>query len=135
MAESFPYLGEKEKQLIMSNFSFSRNVFKRLVMQTHKNQGLLGKGLTCQLSKLRLKTNQDHFYDVKDICANYAPIIENLGQTSRISIRSFYIMFISFSHNVVYAANYKLNHLICSVLCFQDGQIQSSVESLPERKI
>ena len=29
----------------MSNFSFSHCVFKRLVQQTHKNQGLFGKGL------------------------------------------------------------------------------------------
>ena len=29
----------------MSNFSFSRSVFKRLLLQTHKNQGLFGKGL------------------------------------------------------------------------------------------
>ena len=36
---------EKEKLLVMSNFSFSHNVFKRLVLQTHKNQGLFGKGL------------------------------------------------------------------------------------------
>ena len=28
-----------------SNFSFSRSVFKRLVLQTRKNQGLFGKGL------------------------------------------------------------------------------------------
>ena len=27
------------------NFSFSHNVFKRLVLQTHENQGLFGKGL------------------------------------------------------------------------------------------
>ena len=30
----------------MSNFSFSHSVFKRLVQQTSKNQGLFGKGLT-----------------------------------------------------------------------------------------
>ena len=29
----------------MSDFSFSHSVFKRLVLQTHKNQGLFGKGL------------------------------------------------------------------------------------------
>ena len=29
----------------MSNFSFSHSVFKRLVLQTRKNQGLFGKGL------------------------------------------------------------------------------------------
>ena len=50
MAESFPNwkktLWEKEKLLVTSNFSFSRSVFKRLVLQTRKNQGLFGKGLT-----------------------------------------------------------------------------------------
>ena len=36
----------KEKLMVTSNFSFSHNVFKRLVLQTCKNQGFLGKGLT-----------------------------------------------------------------------------------------
>ena len=36
---------EKEKLLITSNFSFSCIVFKKLVLQTHKRQGLFGKGL------------------------------------------------------------------------------------------
>ena len=38
-------LWEKEKLLITSNFSFSHGVFKRLVLQTCKKQGLFGKGL------------------------------------------------------------------------------------------
>ena len=38
-------LWEKEKLLVTSNFSFSHSVFKRLVLQTRKNQGLFGKGL------------------------------------------------------------------------------------------
>ena len=49
MAETSPKeqktLWEKEKLLIMSNFSFSDSVFRRLVIQTHKNQGLFEKGL------------------------------------------------------------------------------------------
>ena len=36
---------EKEKLLVLSNFSFSHSVFKRLVLQTLENQGLFGKGL------------------------------------------------------------------------------------------
>ena len=49
MTESSPKgyktLLEKEKLLIMRNFSlFPR--FQRLVLQTHKNQSLFGKGLT-----------------------------------------------------------------------------------------
>ena len=38
-------LWEKEKFLIMSTFSFSHSVLKRLVLQTHEKQGLFGKGL------------------------------------------------------------------------------------------
>ena len=48
-------LWEKEKLLVMSNFSFSHSVFKRLVLQTRKNQGLFGKGLTLsQTTNFRL---------------------------------------------------------------------------------
>ena len=37
---------EKEKLLVTSNFSFSHSVFNRLLLQTRKSQGLLGKELT-----------------------------------------------------------------------------------------
>ena len=42
---------EKEKLHVTSNFSFLHSVFKRLVLQTHKNKNirlfkLFGKGLT-----------------------------------------------------------------------------------------
>ena len=47
---------EKKKLLVTSNFFFSHSVFKRLVLQTHKNQGLFGKGLkNCYL------LNKDNF--------------------------------------------------------------------------
>ena len=36
---------EKEKLLLISNFSFSHSVFKSLLLQTGKNQGFFGKGL------------------------------------------------------------------------------------------
>ena len=43
-------LCEKEKLLVRSNFFFSFSVFKRLVLQKHKNQGLFEKGIekTCK---------------------------------------------------------------------------------------
>ena len=34
------------KGKLMSNFSFSHSVFKRLVLQTHKNKGMFSKGLS-----------------------------------------------------------------------------------------
>ena len=40
-------LWEKEKLLVMSNFSFSHSVFKRSLLQTRKIQGLFGEGLNC----------------------------------------------------------------------------------------
>ena len=42
---------EKEKLLVTSNFSFSQIVFKKLVLQTRKNQGLFGKGLKALVEK------------------------------------------------------------------------------------
>ena len=55
MAKSSPNrlktLWEKEKLLVTSNFSFSCSVFKRLVLQTRKNQGLFGKGLRNTMDK------------------------------------------------------------------------------------
>ena len=47
-------LWEEEKSLFTSNFSFSHNVFKRLVLQTRKNQDLFGKGLNAVMD------NADH---------------------------------------------------------------------------
>ena len=50
MAESYQNgyktMWEKEKLFVTNNFSFSRSVFKRVVLQTRKNKGLFGKGLT-----------------------------------------------------------------------------------------
>ena len=53
-------LWEKEKLLVTSNFSFSLSVFKRLILQTRKNQGLFGKGLNSDrfLSKRLDLTNK-----------------------------------------------------------------------------
>ena len=39
-------LCEKDKLLVMTNFSFLHSIFKRRVLQTYKIQGLFGKGLT-----------------------------------------------------------------------------------------
>ena len=38
-------LREKQKLLVKSNVSFFHSAFKRLVLQTRKNQGLFGKAL------------------------------------------------------------------------------------------
>ena len=43
--ESIDILWEMENVLVTSIFSFSYNIFKRLLCQCHKNSGLCGKGL------------------------------------------------------------------------------------------
>ena len=48
----------KEKLLVTSNFSFSHGFFKRLALQTRKNQGLFGKELTGPLPKQYLDLKQ-----------------------------------------------------------------------------
>ena len=49
MAESSPKvqetLWEKEKLLVISTFSFSHRVFKRIILQTLESKGLFWKGL------------------------------------------------------------------------------------------
>ena len=45
---------EKVKLLVTSNFFFSHGVFKRLVLQTRKNQGLFGKGLKILCNKEKI---------------------------------------------------------------------------------
>ena len=58
------------KLLIMSNFSFSHSVFKRLVLQTRKHKGLFGKGLRAlQLKQIQRTTILKTFSDDKDIPA------------------------------------------------------------------
>ena len=52
------HCGEKEKLLVTSNISFSHSVFKRHVLQTRKNQGLLGKGLRKKVSQFTEKSWQ-----------------------------------------------------------------------------
>ena len=53
MAESSPKkkktVQAKEKLLVMNNFSFSHNVFKRLELPTYKNQRFFGKELKSTL--------------------------------------------------------------------------------------
>ena len=44
---------EKEKLLMTSNFFFSKIVFSRLVLKTHKNQGLFWKGLNTERLKIK----------------------------------------------------------------------------------
>ena len=57
---------EKEKLLFTSNFSFSRCVFKRLALQTRKNQGLFGKGLNLLVNKEFLISFSDDLNDGDD---------------------------------------------------------------------
>ena len=47
-------LWEKEKMLVTSIFSFSHNVFKRLLFQHHLMLGLCGKGLNPLFSSVGL---------------------------------------------------------------------------------
>ena len=70
---------EKEKLLVTSNFSFSRSVFKRHVLQTHKNQGLFGKGLI-------LYQIIPSFYNLKEKPTGFESIVRKLGNTSNPSL-------------------------------------------------
>ena len=56
-------LREKEKLLVMINFSFSHSVFKRLALQTGKKQGLFEKGLTLYYTSLIVSDPEKETFD------------------------------------------------------------------------
>ena len=82
MVESFPNryktLREKKKLCVTSNFSFSRNVFKRPVLQTSKNQGLFGKGLTLS------ETTNSRLFQIERVLQT---TISNFMQMTEISLK------------------------------------------------
>ena len=84
-------LWKKEKLLVMSNFSFFHSVFRRLALQTRKNQGLFGKGLT-DLSSLMSKiipkplTAEYEIFTASTLCQTtklYTGPIRNHLQTTK----------------------------------------------------
>ena len=95
MAENFTKrlktLWEKQKLLIMSNFLFSLSVFKRLVLQTRKNQGLFGKGLSKKVKGPRSNhikstcTSKNKHY-TSDIIAFVICKCFNFGQVKKICV-------------------------------------------------
>ena len=68
--KGYKTLWKKEKLLVTSNFSFSNSVFKRLLQQTRKKQGLFGKGLQKHIVYVKdFKT--DHLWEKKIYCHLY----------------------------------------------------------------
>ena len=102
-AESFPKgqktLREKEKLLVTSNFSFSYSVFKRLILQTRKNQGLFGKGLTLNDKigdQSNLKAFADNILNVVQMIICASDWVENaVGKGENVGYHHFL-----FFHNV-----------------------------------
>ena len=82
MTESSPKgsktLQEKKKLLVMSNFSFSHSVFKRLVLQTCKNQDLFGKGLSFTTT-LKVKTLEDTVQKGENDDLHFSPLLAHLS--------------------------------------------------------
>ena len=82
-------LQEKEKLLVMSNFSFSHSVFKRLVLQTRKNQGLFGKGLrgkNMQQRKFTITRFLTHNYQVMSLTGSP---MSHLDKAKPASVQTF----------------------------------------------
>ena len=69
MAKSSPKgkktLWELEKLLFTCNNSFSHSVFKNLILQTRKNKGLFGKGLS-QDCVVKTGGQETFLYDIGD---------------------------------------------------------------------
>ena len=77
MTESSPngqkILLEKEKLLVTSNFSFSHSVFKGLVQQTRKIQGLFGKELLISVASFSYLDDVDRITQ-----PDYLPTLQDI---------------------------------------------------------
>ena len=60
-------VGKEDITRKMSNFSFSHSIFKRLILQTRKNQGLFGKGINVNNLSLYQRQN-DRMVLIQSIC-------------------------------------------------------------------
>ena len=88
--------GEKEKLLTTNSSIFSHSVFKRLILQTHKNQGFFGKGLTpyqnLELSKL--KALADNNIKVTETRKFFFKKLENIvGNGENVGYDYFFLFF------------------------------------------
>ena len=107
-------LWEKEKLLVTNNFFFSQGVFKRLELQTRKNQGLFGKGLNLTLYHI-IPTFGEAF-------------LKTLWDKEKVLVSSIF----SFSHNVFYS--FKKDFLFLSYIyfvvckCFQFGKASNLIK-------
>ena len=101
MAESsqkgWKTLWEKEKLHVLHNFSFSHIVFKRFVLQTHKNKGLFGKGLTHN-HRLNILPSEN----ASNMDQSETLLLGNIRQLKLISVASHHQSFIQrTSKNIV----------------------------------
>ena len=89
---------EMEKLLITSNFSFSpHSDFKRLVMQTCKNQGLFGKGLTLfQMTNFGIFQTQfaDDNFKFREYGRKFYKWVENTVGKGKIASYEQFLLFL-----------------------------------------
>ena len=128
-------LWEKEKLLVMSNFSFSHSVFKILALQTCINQGLFGKVIVGQAHRVACKYIFDsgRTYSIstsgffltlfQTMPTFYDPLESGILKTFWEIEQMLGTSIFSFSHHVFYPFKRKLLYLsnteivICK--CFQ----------------
>ena len=84
----------------MSNFSFSHSLFKRLLLQTHKNEGLVGKGLT-------------HFHTIPHFDALKVYSCRNIVRKGEIACNKQFLLFSQ--HSLPYMV--IIFHFKCTLKC------------------
>ena len=83
----------------MSNFSFTHSAYKRLVLQTHKNQGLFGKGFLVKKKKLMTSNQQPFLVSILDLKTNTASrwlnhLINPFPYINGICIKSLFLLWL-----------------------------------------
>ena len=116
------HCGKKGKFLIMSNFSFSHSVFKRLVSQGLQKASLSGNGLRVQTMDMKMNVYPLK-HNVALSCPSERRLLKSYWEKKKILITSIF----SFSHNVFNLIQDKCCHLghlkFVIYQCFQFGPV------------
>ena len=100
--------GEKEKLLVMSNFSFSHNVFKSCLLLMRQNEYLWSKGLTLS------QTTNFRLFQTERLCRRQFQILITIAESSPNGYKTLWE-----KEKLLVTSNFSFSHSVFTRLVLQ----------------
>ena len=105
--------GEKEKLLVMSNFSFSHNVFKSCLLLMRQNEYLWSKGLTLS------QTTNFRLFQTERLCRRQFQILITIAESSPNGYKTLWE-----KEKLLVTSNFSFSHSVFTRLVLQTRKNQ-----------